>query len=369
MVAPLVNLPLIPVLGAIVVPLALAGVLLTMLSLPGGLWSLHAADWLLVQCLALLQWSASLLPTNMLALPTLQPVGWLFLLAAIAALILHRSIGWRLVALAVVPLVFGCLSIPPPASGELHVRVLDTGQGLAIIASTANHHLVYDTGPRFSENFEAGADVVMPALRYLGVKRLDRVIVSHSDQDHAGGLPAILREYPTALYSSSAPSLLPSTVQHEPCTAGQQWQWDGVDFRILHPDGGRYDDNNSSCVLLIEAGGKRILLAGDIERSVESALLRREASLQADVVVAPHHGSASSSSALFVQQLKPEIVVYSTGYQNRFRHPAASVQARYGAMGSRGFNTAVDGAVSITITAPGVLSTTGERQAQPRFWR
>lgn len=369
LVAPLVNLPLIPLLGVVVVPLALTGMVLAVLWPGGGLWLLQSADFVLVQCMVLLHWSVGLLPTNMLTLPTLQPLGWALLLVCTAAFVLLRSSWLRSTALLGLPLVFWWQQVPPPQSGELRLYVLDTGQGLSVVVSTAAHHLLYDTGPRFSQRFDAGTDVVLPALRNLGVRRLDRVVISHADQDHAGGLPAVLREYPLARYSSSAPALLAEATTHEPCVAGQQWQWDGVRFRVLHPDNNRHSDNNGSCVLLIETAGRRVLLTGDIEREAESALLRREPALRADVVLAPHHGSASSSSAVWVRLLQPQIVVYSTGYQNRFGHPATAVQQRYQAVGAQAWNTAANGAIRIIIMPSGELSSTSERLVRPRFWR
>lgn len=369
LLAPLVNLPLIPLLGAIVVPLALAGIVLAVLWPDGGLWLLQLADFGLVQTMALLHWSVGLLPTNMLTMPTLQPLGFALLLAGTLAFVLIRPWLWRMTALLLVPLVFWWQAVPPLQPGEVRLQVLDTGQGLAVVVSTANHHLLYDTGPRFSERFDAGTDVVLPVLRYMNVSRPDRVIISHADQDHAGGLPAVMREYPQTSYASSSIAVVAAAATNGRCSAGQHWQWDAVDFRILHPDGGRYDDNNGSCVLLIEAGGRRLLLTGDIERPVESALLRQYPKLQADVVVAPHHGSASSSSASFVRQLRPQIVVYSTGYQNRFGHPAAAVKARYQTVGALAWNTAYDGAIRLLVTPSGELSASSERASRPRFWR
>ena len=367
--APFVNLPLVPLLGVVVVPLALGGTLLLLLWRALALMLLKLADQLLVQCMSLLQWSDALLPRSMLVLPSLQSVGFLLLVLLTITFLLARQRWQRLLAAAAMPIVCWWQAVEPPTAGELQLHVLDVGQGLAVVASTAHHHLVYDTGPMFSDRFDAGNDVVLPVLRKLNVPTLDRVIVSHADQDHAGGLQALTPIYPDALYSSSATRLFDDAVAHEACRAGQAWQWDGVKFRVLHPDASKYDDNNGSCVLLIEAGGRRVLLAGDIEKPVESALLRRFPELQADVVVAPHHGSASSSTGIFVRQLQPAAVIFSTGFQNRFGHPSPAVVTRYRKAGAQAFNTAEDGAIGVKVTPSGGLLVTEERLASPRFWR
>ncbi len=366
--APLVNLPLIPLLGAVVVPLALAGVLLALLWPAAGLLLLRIADAVLGFCMQVLHWSTGLLPTNMLVLPSLTTWGLLLLVAAVVVTLLARQRWQRLTALALLPCVFWLL--PTPVQQEaLRVQVLDVGQGLAISVSTPHHHLLYDTGPQFSKNFDAGSDVVLPVLRHANVHALDRVIVSHADKDHAGGLPALLKAFPAAGYSSSVLSLFPASTNGELCRADQHWQWDAARFEILHPDASHYDDNNGSCVLLIEAAGKRVLLTGDIEKPAEALLLQRYADLHADVLIAPHHGSRSSSTQAFIGSVAPHYVIYSTGYQNRFNHPAAEVRARYQALSAREFNTATQGAVSISVAADGTLAVNGERQAQPHFWR
>lgn len=369
LLAPFINLPLVPLLGFVVVPLALGGALLLLLWPTMALILLRLADWLLMQCMSLLQWSNGLLPRSLLVLPSLQAAGFALLVLLTIAFMLARQRRQRLLAAAAMPFVCWWLAVGAPAAGELQLRVLDVGQGLAVVVSTADHHLVYDTGPLFSDRFDAGDDVVLPTLRKLNVPALDRVIVSHADQDHAGGLAALMPVYPDALYSSSATQLFDDNVAHEPCHAGQAWQWDGVGFRVLHPDASDYDDNNGSCVLLVEAVGRRVLLTGDIERPVEAALLRRYPELRADVIIAPHHGSASSSTGIFVRQVQPAAVIFSTGFQNRFGHPAPAVVARYQAAGAQSYNTAEGGAIGVRVTSDGQLRITEERVAAPRFWR
>ena len=366
--APLVNLAMIPLLGTVAVPLALGGVMLAWWWPAGGLLVLRVADAVVGLCMHLLQWSTSLLPANMLVLPTLTLPGLVLLVLAVLICLLAPRRWQRLIAMATLPVIFR-LQQTPAQEDALHVLVLDVGQGLAISVNTPHHHLVYDTGPQFSTNFDAGADVVLPVLRRANIHSIDRVIVSHSDKDHAGGLPALLRAYPAAAYSSSVLSLFPAGSQRELCRAGQHWQWDGVKFEMLHPDGGNHDDNNGSCVLLVEAAGRRVLLPGDIEKPAEQLLLHRYDDLHADIVVAPHHGSRSSSTRELVAALAPHYVIYSTGYQNRFNHPSPQVRARYQELGAREFNTAEQGAVSVAISQDGSISAGGERNGNRHFWR
>ena len=367
--APLVNLPMIPLLGIVVVPLALAGVVLTLVWPAAGLLVLQVADALVGLCMKILEWFTQLWPANMLNLPALTTPGLCLLVVAVLGSLLAGRCWQRLGALALVPCVFWLMQVPRQQQ-PLRLQVLDVGQGLAISVSTPRHHLLYDVGPKFSEHFDAGSDVLLPVLRHANLQAPDRVIVSHADHDHAGGLPAVLNAFPAANYSSSVLALFPPTVKREWCRAGQHWLWDTVQFSMLHPDAAHYDDNlNGSCVLLIEAAGKRLLLAGDIEKPAEISLLQRYPDLHADVLIAPHHGSRTSSSEAFVRQLAPQFVVYSTGYQNRFRHPAPEVRARYQVQGTREFNTAEQGAVSVVVGQGGTVAASGERGANRHFWR
>jgi competence protein ComEC len=367
LLAPLVNLLTIPLIGWLIVPLALVG-LITGLAWPwaGGML-LVLSDWLLHGCLWILHQSTTLLPVNTLILPALSLAGMLLLVATTVCAIWLRQRRQRFIALALLPLSF-LLRAPALPAGSVRVTVLDVGQGLAVLVSTRQHHMLYDTGPHYSSRFDAGSDVVLPAVRSHNISRLDTVVVSHADADHAGGLAGIVEAFPQAHYLGPATGIFPAEVSRAPCREGDSWQWDGVMFRFLHPDERSYDDNNGSCVLLIEAGGRRLLLPGDIERRVEPRLLRSYPDLRADVVVAPHHGSRSSSSFAFVRQLDPTYVVFSSGYQNRFNHPAPEVVARYQAQGSQGYQTARSGAVTFLVSPEGALSMTEQRLVRRRFW-
>src|SRR3546814_249351 len=211
-----------------------------------------------------------------------------------------------------------------PGQGEAERGVLDVGQGLSVLVRTARHGLLYDMGPAQPDGFDAGERVGVPSLRALGVRRLDAAVVSHGDNDHAGGFEAVRRAYPMPV--AYAPDGV-GIAGMRTCLAGVQWQWDGVDFRFLHPpEYFPYLDNESSCVLRIETAHGAALLTGDIGQVVERDLLRRDATaLRADVVLVAHHGSGDSSDPGFVAATGAEYALVSAGHGNRFGHPKPEI--------------------------------------------
>lgn len=242
------------------------------------------------------------------------------------------------------------------------------GQGLAIVVRTANHSLVYDTGPRFSADFDAGGGVVQPYLRTLGISRLDTVVVSHADNDHRGGLDSLLHLLEIERLLMSAPAPLADGAR--PCVRGQSWQWDGVQFDMLYPLAGqRYQGNDSSCVLRIRVGQTAVLLSGDIELGAEAALLELEGEgLASQLLIAPHHGSQTSSSLPFLMAVQPAYVAVSAGYRSQFGHPAPQVARRYEAQGIAVWNTALSGALEFSLGRGGVHGPIQYRLDQPRYW-
>jgi competence protein ComEC len=366
--APLVNLLAIPLVGMLVVPLALAGVALVELVPAAGNLLLQAADFCLHILLYALSRIMTLLPAALLTLPALGSAGKFLLLAAALSWMCCRNLRFRVLAL-IAMFAAMLLKRPGPAAGELEVVVMDVGQELAILVSTATHHLLYDTGPRYSENLDAGSDIVVPVLRNMNVRTLDRVIVSHADNDHAGGIAGIISAYPGSLYSLPD-ELASQPVPQEPCRAGNSWQWDQVQFSMLHPGKDGYNRNDSSYVLLITAGKRHILLPGDIGREVESKLLEDHELPQLSLLVAPHHGSRSSSSYAFIKQLRPEWVVFSSGYLNRFGHPASAIVDRYASLGSRVRLTSQSGALTMVLVPDsGETRMTSAQEQNSRFWQ
>jgi competence protein ComEC len=254
--------------------------------------------------------------------------------------------------------------VPPrPSPGELWLTILDVGQGLAVVVRTQGHALLYDTGPAFSEQVSAGERIVVPYLRASGLRRLDGLIVSHDDLDHSGGALAVLQAMPVQWLSSPLSDVHPiseAAAHKRRCSAGERWEWDGVAFEMLHPDAESYNDfglkdNDRGCVLRIVSPYGAVLLPADIERRSEIGLLRNSPGrLSADVLIAPHHGSRTSSAPEFVRAVAPRLVVFSVGYRNRFGHPHPAVVRRYREQGSERVRTDLAGAVLIRMGSSGI---------------
>jgi competence protein ComEC len=338
LVSPLANLIAIPLVTFLVTPLVLLGVVLSGFWSQGAAWVWNGAAWLLDVLMQVLGWLADL-PLASVYVP-LFPWQWLWVAGAGFLLLwLPRGMPGRwLGALCLLPL---WLYAPErPAPGAFRLAVLDVGQGLASVVETASHTLVFDTGPKSSETFDTGQLVVVPWLRGQGISHLDHLMVSHADNDHSGGAGAVLAEMPVTDISVGQSNTLPGyTVKL--CERGQHWEWDGVRFTVLHPSPDYADpkDNNHSCVLKVENAAHSALLAADIERPAEQYLLREEENLHADVLLVPHHGSKSSSSAAFVDAVAPQIAIVTMGYLNRFHHPNPSVVQRYTSRRIKMFDT------------------------------
>jgi competence protein ComEC len=366
LVSPLANAFAIPLVSFVVTPLALAGAVLPFDS------PLVLGHAILEAMMAALGWLA--------ALPSAvwrqhAPLPWTVPLAllGIAWLLLPRGFPARWLGAALAAPMFAVLP-PAPAAGELWLTVLDVGQGLAVVARTGNHVLLYDAGPAFNASADSGTRVVLPYLRGEGVARLDALVVSHDDRDHSGGAESVIDGMQVALLWSSLPEdhpLLSGHTPHRACEAGRGWEWDGVTFEFLHPAAPAGQDgraNNRSCVLRIAAPGGRVLLAGDIERAAERELLRRAPGLlAADVLLVPHHGSATSSSAEFVEKVAPRYAVFTVGYRNRFGHPREDVIERYRGAGSALLRTDASGAIEMRL-APQALRVQAERDRSRRYW-
>jgi competence protein ComEC len=369
LIAPLANIIAVPLVGLLVVPLALFAVVLFIIFEPAGIALLEISATLIQLCWPALQWLASLPHAIWIQH---QPAGWTLLPAIIglALLLMPRGIPGRAAGLVLLLPVF-LVRPAAPGQGEALITLLDVGQGLAAVVQTASHVLVYDAGPRFSDSFDTGQAVVVPFLRSQGVRQLDMLVVSHGDNDHIGGVASLLKAYPVRRTLSSVPERLPDN-QARSCRRGDQWEWDGVRFSVLHPalqfDG---SGNNGSCVVHIEAaGGGRLLLTGDIEQAVEQQLLREQRDrLGAEVLVVPHHGSNTSSSAAFIAAVAPSIALFPAGYLNRYRLPRPEVLARYQAAGVRHFETGRHGALTVRFSAQDSRPRLAAwREQRPRFW-
>ena len=317
--------------------------------------------------------------------------------AVLGGVCLVLRLPWRLRCLGL-PLLLPVLlwQAPRPAVGEFELLALDIGQGTAVLVQTAHHTLLYDTGPRFSRESDAGHRVLVPLLRALNVK-LDTLVLSHRDLDHIGGAPAVLAMQPQAKLLSSIEDSHILQTQHkaERCLAGQNWQWDGVQFEFLHPSAGDYEtqakSNAMSCVLKVSTAVRQgarnaALLTGDIELAQETRLVQAQngkkgdlgddlkdglkaglrGDLKADLLVVPHHGSKTSSSAQFLDSVQPKIALVQSGYRNRFGHPALEVEERYLQRDIELVDSPHCGAATWRSNSPDAVDC--ERQTRQRYW-
>jgi competence protein ComEC len=369
LVSPLANAIAIPVVSLVVVPLTLIGVVLPFD------WVLRLAHTVMAWCAAPLEW--------MSALPVAvwqqhAPPAWSVVVALLGVLwlLLPRGFPARWIgAAALLPLFL----VEPPSlpEGDLRITVLDVGQGLAVVAITRNHALLYDAGPAFGPQIDSGNRIIVPYLRAAGVRALSGMVVSHADSDHSGGANSVLQAVPVGWLLSSLPGdhpLLAQAASPRRCEAGQRWQWDGVDFEVLHPAAENYArekfrTNDRGCVVRISTAGASVLLTADIESKSERELLAGvSGKLHAQVLLVPHHGSRTSSSPQFVEQVNPDIALVAAGYRNRFGHPKDDVLDRYRALGSRIYRTDHDGALLLAIARDGAINVQRYRALYRRYW-
>ena len=365
---PMANALAIPVISFVVTPLALLACLLPVDALA------LLAHWVLAQLMDYLGWLGAF---DWAVWQRAAPPVWtvLLALAGIVWCLVPWPMHWRaLGAVWMLPLL--AHPADAPGTGDLWVTVLDVGQGLAVVARTANHTLVFDTGPQYSPEADGGNRVIVPYLRGEGVTRIDTMVVSHDDSDHTGGALSTLKAVTTGVLASPLPAthpVLAAANERRRCVAGDRWTWDAVNFEFLHPQRSDYagiarrKDNASSCVLAIRAHGRQVLLPADIERDVEARLVAADADLASETLLVPHHGSKTSSTAEFLDAVKPRAAIVAAGYRNRFRHPAAEILERYQQRDIRVLRTDQSGAVMLRMRAEGTAITT-QRDLRPRYW-
>ena len=298
-----------------------------------------------------------------------QPQLWQMIIAMLGVVwfLAPRGIPGRFLGVVLVlPLFFMHITKPDP--GEMNLTLLDVGQGLAVVIETAEHALVFDTGARFSDNFDMGRNVVVPFLHYRQISSLDMLIISHADNDHIGGAKALLQSISTQQVLSSVPAKL-DTYDAKRCSAGDSWQWDQVNFRFLSPPEGLLSsENDNSCVLRIETLYGSVLLTGDIERQAENYLaLSVPKLLTAEVLIAPHHGSKTSSSRDFIALVKPRLVLIPAAFPNRFGFPHSEVLMRYQTHLAAYLISGQEGAITVNFSARGIMHES-HRISRGHYW-
>lgn len=368
-ISPVANAIAIPVISLVVVPLTLIACVIPIELL------LDLAHGVTAGCMLFLQW-LSAMPAALWE--SHEPAPWTVGLALLGTAWLLAPRGWParwLGALWMLPMF---LVLPPaPKPGEAWITFLDVGHGLAAVVRTSGHALVYDTGPKWNDDADAGSRIVVPHLRGEGIKALDRLIVSHDDEDHSGGAISILDARSVTQFSSALPvesPILGHSTRADRCRRGESWSWDGVQFAMLHPDPADFDeqkvkDNDLSCVMRIFAGGKSLLLTGDIEKRAELKLVDRAGTaLKSDVLLVPHHGSKTSSWPAFLDAVSPSMAVFTVGYRNRFRHPHPDVVARYTERKIAMLRTDGLGAITVKLQ-DGQVSWASARMTRRRYWQ
>jgi competence protein ComEC len=415
LISPLANLLLIPYVSFLVVPVILLAIACSFLS-----YGLSAILFKLAAALLDFIWpvlsSLSELPYAFWVKGDIDVIG--LLLASTAMLLLYFSKAiTRFLAIHFAPTkpdaslfpaywsfrLLACLLFlpllitarPPLSSGDFQLTILDVGQGSAAVIRTQNHVAIFDSGARFSDRMDAGSSVLVPYLRSQGIRKLDRLIISHGDSDHIGGAQTVLESFPeadllgqdidTLVFHSSGANI------KSPCYAGIRWHWDGVDFEFLSPEKSGVSAsspglnsavkpaanpvskqgkrNNHSCVLRIASASGSVLFTGDIEKAVENQLLQRyPEQLNSDILIVPHHGSNTSSSLSFIQQVKPELSLISVGYKNRYQLPSSQVTARYETIKSELIETDKSGAITISVLSAGGISVDRYRERVQKYW-
>lgn len=367
LIAPVANFIAVPFISLLIVPLLLLTSIMLWLFEPIGSFLLHITDSLLAIFWPLLDYLASL-PFSHWSTPQIASIYYLPITFSVLLLLSPRGTPAKWLGLiGLTPFIF--YTSPQPDKGEFWFTLLDVGQGLSAVIQTKSHTLVFDAGPKFSDSFNTGTAIVQPFLHHQGIKKIDTLIISHGDNDHIGGAQPLAEQINISKILSSVPNKLTNAIG---CLANQRWVWDDVYFQILHP--GHNDvssENNLSCVLRVSnsSNGFSILLTGDIEQFAEQLLIDRySSSLQSTIMIAPHHGSKTSSSNNFIQNVSPEIVLFPTGHNNRYHFPNTDVMQRYQQKQITDFNTAIHGAIQLKSNQHNTASPTTWRQHAKRIW-
>jgi competence protein ComEC len=367
LIAPLMNLLILPLFNFITVPFCLLGMICQ-----GPLQQL--GDALLIvayhsirQVLALVSFAVELPGVRTEILP---PEGLMILIAMLPVGYVMFPAGWPGRKLAWIAMVAVLLYRPAPSPpGCLDYHVLDVGQGLSVVLRTNRQTVLFDTGPTFRSGSSTADLVVIPFLKSRGIDRLDTFVVSHADQDHAGGAETIARRFSvgTVFVGEMVPGL---GLQQTHCSKASSWTADGVQFQFLHPPpDAAWEGNNASCVLEVATGNHKLLITGDIETPVEATLVENHSIGPVNTVIVPHHGSRTSSSPDFVRTLKPELAIVSAGFGNRWGFPKDDVVRRWEHVGARLLETATSGAIGQRICVRSGISTLSrERLDSRKYW-
>ena len=365
-VSPLANWVAVPVVALLLTPLALLAAILVM-------WSPALASFVLFPVDKILQYLTWLLqkmvswPWAALSCPPPPWYGLYFAIIGSLLLLAPKGMPGRyLCPFFLLPLFFGVAA--KPKAGEVWLTLLDVGQGLSAVVQTQNHVLIYDTGAKYSDQSDMGEAVILPFLRYKGINTVDRLVISHGENDHSGGAASLIAGISLATLYSSAADWAERSNGHY-CKAGQSWFWDGVRFDILSPGIEAFaSKNNNSCVLKLSAPQHGLLLSGDIEREAERWLVEYYGEkLASTVLIAPHHGSKTSSHRYFLDSVDPKLILIPAGYRNRFGFPHRPVLQRYRKRHIVSLISGEQGAITVKMTRS-TLTVESWRQRNKHYW-
>ncbi|WP_156836583.1 DNA internalization-related competence protein ComEC/Rec2 [Marinobacter daepoensis] len=373
----LANLLAIPWVSLVVMPTLFLGSLLVWLSdgvlLP---WVSAVFDVVLGTLWWWLEWVGQFRFGHMQ--PLAMPLAAGLALLALYAIRWHDW-KWRLVFGATVLLLAAPASFMGRGEGNEavprpEVRILDVGQGLSVVVRAGSRVMVYDTGPEVEGAYSAAESVLIPNLRAMGVATIDLLVLSHGDKDHAGGLAALADAFPVKRVISGEPALISGRtgLPVESCLAARM-RWPGLDVAFWRMPG-REEGNDASCVVRLyhPATGRDAILTGDISRRVETRMLGSDGpgwvqdQVLHRIVLAPHHGSKTSSSDDWIKAIGPNQVIYTAGYRHHYGHPHPDVTERYRRQGVGALSTACSGEIRLSFGENGRTSSVLWR-SQP-FW-
>lgn len=364
-IAPLANLVSVPLTAFLILPLSLLAVAALVFSEALAFPFLYSADWLFARLWQINQWLAAHTASWF---QYIDEFAFGLALLALVLFLTIRIFSLRVVALLLLLPLFNSASLPPEA-GAFRVVFFDVGQGVSVLLRTHRHTLLYDTGPSYRSGFNIGDAVILPYLRAQNISVLDKLLISHADNDHVGSAERVAQQVDVRRLLSGEVVTVGGQLS-EPCYEGQAWQWDGVSFEILHPPRDHlYSGNDASCVLRISNRVHSLLLTADIEKRAERVLLKHRARLPSDVMLIPHHGSRTSSTPDFISAVSPAIAVVTTGYRNHFGFPKLNIVRRYYERGITILNTAQSGALIFDFPAAGSLDIKAHRMEARHHWR
>jgi len=341
---PLTNLLVLPLASVLLIPLIFASFFISLFSNDAANFLFYGVEQL-ANCLFMILDYLQHFQFLSIPIGKITPMILLAIVFAVLLLLLPRLFRWKRLGLLLLIPLFIDNNQTQLKAGEFQVNVLDVGQGLSVIVSTQNHHLIYDTGSKFETGFTLAQSVTVPYLKSRGINTIDKLVLSHADNDHAGGVE-VIKSYDGGIkvYDTKGDEMA--------CTNQLSWHWDQVDFEVLSPyELYPYLGNNSSCVIKVSNQNGSLLLTGDIEEAIEYRLYKNfPKQVESDVLMVPHHGSQSSSSKEFLKAVNPKIAINSSGFANQFHHPHPKILERYKKASIQFIDTQEKGTIELLFT-------------------